>query len=264
MLIDGVFIKQDAFRTLCIIEELSDALKKLIREELAAVMHGSNEVLELPEYHTYHNTLGFFLDRYEKKSQNIKKGMIGELLSHILMPKLFDHLTSVSVLKNKEERSIKKGFDIIFCDLGKKKFWYSEVKSGHLNAALEASDANDILLNRAYTGIEEMFLSGRDSLWQSAIIDVALTVEGGFKTTLKKLLSQDSPLVSSIISKDKNVILVSVLYEDTLNSLKPEDIDGFFESIKDKGGFQEIIICSIQKGTYEKVAEFLKEESQNG
>ena len=73
MLIDGVFIKQDAFRTLCIIEELSDALKKLIREELAAVMHGSNEVLELPEYHTYHNTLGFFLDRYEKKSQNIKK-----------------------------------------------------------------------------------------------------------------------------------------------------------------------------------------------
>ena len=264
MLIDGVSIQQEEFRTLCIIEELSDSLKKLIREELAAVMHGSNEILELPEYHTYHNTLKIFLDRYEAKSQNTQKGMIGELLSHILMPNVFDYLTSVSVLKNKEERSIKKGFDIVFCDFDKKTFWYSEVKSGHLNTAQKVSDANDILLGRAYTGIKKMFLSERDSLWQSAIIDVSLTVEGGLRTTLKKLLSQDSPLITSIISKDKSVILVSVLYEDTLNSLEPEDIERFFEAIKGEEDFQEILICSIQKGTYEKVAEFLREESLNG
>ena len=264
MLIDGILIEKDGCKTLCIIEELSDALKKLMRKELSSIMHGSNEVLQLPEYHTYQNTLKFFLDRYEGKSENTQKGMIGELLSHILLPILYDHLTSISVLKNKEERSIKKGFDIIFCDLSKRNIWYSEVKSGHLNASNVVANANDILLNRAYSGIKEMFLSGRDSLWQSAIIDVSLTIEDGFKSTLKKLLAQDSPYVSSTQSNDKNVILISVLYEDIQNNLELSDIDGFLDKIEGQAEFEEILRCSIQKGTYQKVAEFLREDSKDG
>lgn len=263
MLIDGVSIEKDGCKTLCLIKELNDAFKNLIREELSSIVHGSNEVLELPEYHTYQNTLKVFLDRYNDKSEDTQKGMIGELLSHILMPKVFEYLTSISVLKNKEERSIKKGFDIIFCDLSNRKVWYSEVKSGHLNASDEVSDANDILLNRAYSGIKEMFLSGRDSLWQSAIIDVALTIEDGFKTTLKKLLTEDSPLMSATKSNDKNVILISVLYEDTQNHLELQNIDDFLEKVEGEAKFQEILICSIQKGTYQKVAEFLREEAKD-
>ncbi len=265
MEIDGVHISQKDNMTLCLIEHLSDALKEKIRDELAAIVHGSNEVLDLPEYYTYKNTLTLFLERYSTKPKETQKGMIGELLSHILMPNFFQDLTSLSVLKNKEERSIKKGFDIIYFNNSNNSIWYSEVKSGHKNTKKSAAEGNEILLNRSYKGINEMFLSGRDSLWQSAIIDVGLTIESQEKEIrLKKLLAEDSPLNKTSTSKDKNVILISVLYESLSNSLKIKDFKSFIEAIQDKEDFQNILICSIQKNTFKKVANFLESEVSNG
>ena len=265
MEIDGVHISQDGNKTLCLIEGLSDELKEKIRKDLSAIVHGSNEVLDLPKYHTYKKTLTLFLERYSTKSEKTQKGMIGELLSHILMSEFFKDLTSLSVLKNKEEKSIKKGFDIIYFNNSNNSIWYSEVKSGHKNTKKSAAEGNKILLNRSYKGINKMFLSGRDSLWQSAIIDVVLTIGSKKKAkSLKKLLSADSPLNKTASDKDKNVILISVLYENPMNALKIKDFDSFIEAIKDKKDFKNILICSIQKNTFEKVAKFLESEAKNG
>src|SRR5690606_31574732 len=83
-----------------------------------------------------------------------KKGMIGELLAHLLLNYTDNNFTSLSILKNKEEKSIKKGFDIIYCEVDCDKLWYSEVKSGKSESGKEDSNTyNDILLNRAKKGI---------------------------------------------------------------------------------------------------------------
>lgn len=82
--------------------------------------------LERPQF-TYKHTIKRFLERYELK-KTIQKGMIGELLTHLLIPQYID-FNAISIMKNKEENSIRKGFDIVYTD-DNNSIWYCEVKSG--------------------------------------------------------------------------------------------------------------------------------------
>ena len=153
-MIDGVKIIENSNYSIFYIENFSDEFKQIIREQLQGIWSGFSKADSLPEYYSYKNTLKSFLERYGSKSNEIKKGMIGELLSHILLNFQDNNLTSLSILKNKEEKSIKKGFDIIYCHIAENKLWYSEVKSGRSETGSECStDYNKILLKRAKDGI---------------------------------------------------------------------------------------------------------------
>lgn len=260
---DGVIVEQSGESTLCRIENFSEELKQRIRENLAAIAQGVAQVESLPEYFSYQNTLQRFLDRYVTKDENSKKGMIGELLSHILLPELFEELTSLSILFNKEERNVKKGFDIIYCNLSEKSLWYSEVKSGHKNSSSTSDNANETLLKRAYEDLKEKFLEGRESLWTSALIDVVLTLDANNIGSVKELLSADSPLNALAKSEDKNAILISVLYENPGNPVSIENLNNFLKQLKENGEFQSAIVFSIQKETFERVQDFLISEVPN-
>lgn len=265
MCIDGVTIEQsEEGNTLCKIEDFGDALKMIIRQNLAAIAHGKATSEEpIPQY-SYKHTLKNFMERYASKDENTQKGMIGELLSHILIPSIFQELTSLSVYFNKEERSIKKGFDIIYCNLSEKITWYSEVKSGHRNANDNSDKANAVLLERASTDLKDKLSEGRDSLWTSALIDATLVLGSEKAVTVKRLLSQDSPLDEvNVTSQDKNAILISVLYETPVNPVSIAGLRKFFSDVKSAGHFKEIIVFSIQKETYQKVASFLAEEARD-
>ncbi|WP_295795246.1 Hachiman antiphage defense system protein HamA [Mucilaginibacter sp.] len=188
--VSGITLLQNNNCFYIIVNVFSDELKGLIRNQLAGVWNGFAEVEESPEIHSYKRTLNSFLDRYRDKAETTKKGMIGELLSHILINEYMQTFTSLSVLKNKEERSIKKGFDIIYFDNIKMNVWYSEVKSGRRESGSEtSSEYNTILLNRSHTGISTMFDEKRSSLWESALIDVKLTIQDSKgRLKLKNLL----------------------------------------------------------------------------
>ncbi|AEP10301.1 Hachiman antiphage defense system protein HamA [Micavibrio aeruginosavorus] len=261
----GVVIeKSEDGNTLCKIENFSESLQEKIRQNLTAIAHGKSTSEEpIPQY-AYKPTLKNFMDRYTSKDENTKKGLIGELLAHVLIPDIFQNLTSLSVYFNKEERSIKKGFDIIYCDLSEKSVWYSEVKSGHKNANDDSNEANTVLLERANTDLRDKFLEGRGSLWDSALIDVTLVLGSAQSITVKQLLSLDSPLNDAgATSKDKNAILISVLYETPTSPVSLKSLQGFFSKIKDSAHFKEIIVFSIQKETHQKVANFLEKEAEN-
>jgi hypothetical protein len=176
----GVRVENSKECTVCLIEDFSDEFKQKIRDNLASIFHGAVEVEALPYYHTYQSTVAEFLKRYDTKDENVKKGMIGELLAHVLLSNHHVNLETLSVLKNKEERNIKKGFDIMYLHKNDNSLWYSEVKSGHCspsrkNAAIDPKKSNAGLLKRAKDGIIEMFESKRDTLWDSALIDATLT-----------------------------------------------------------------------------------------
>jgi len=93
---------------ICYIEDFSDDIKEKIRELLSSIWHGSVDAEQRPQF-TYQNTVKRFLERYTSKTPDTKKGMIGELLSHLLIP-LYVELDAISIMKNKEENSIRKGF----------------------------------------------------------------------------------------------------------------------------------------------------------
>lgn len=260
-MISGVVIESSGDCTLCRITHFSDELKQKIRSDLCEVIIGKAEVKELPTYYNYKNILIQFLDRYIKKPEETQKGMIGELISHILIPSLFSNLTSLSIYFNKEEQSIKKGFDIIYCDFSNTAIWYSEVKSGHKPATSTSSDTNVGLLNRAYVDLRDKLNESRSSLWASALIDVNLTIEASERSTVKQLLSNDSPLTNKPTSLDKNGLLVSVLFEDTANICEIVSLENYLIKQVSKKEFKNLILFSVQKKTFEAIAEFLKQEA---
>ena len=115
-MISGVTFHQNPVDNvyICYIEELSDELKEKIIEMLSSIWHGSVDANERPQFN-YNTTVKRFLERYQTKTSDTKKGMIGELLSHLLIP-LYINLSPISIMKNKEENSIRKGFDIVYTD----------------------------------------------------------------------------------------------------------------------------------------------------
>lgn len=259
-MIEGIrFIKKDKY-SLCLIESISDEFKQIIRTQLAGIWNGFAEVQEIPSAHTYSKTLNSFLDRYNSKSPDTKKGMIGELLTHVLIAQYYEEFESLSVLKNKEERSIKKGFDIIYCHTENNQLWYSEVKSGASATGTENStDYNKILLNRAKSGIAEMFASQRTSLWESALIDAKLTIEEGQKRIdIRNLLNADLEEID--LNDKRNVILISSLYHNLSDIIDITSLHGYQQNLENEDLFLECFIFSIQKGTYQAIEAFLIEE----
>lgn len=258
MTIDGIRIYENATHSIFYIDELSDEFKQIIREQLQGIWNGFSNTESLPKFYSYEKTLSSFLDRFNSKSDETQKGMIGELLSHILLGCQDNNLTSLSILKNKEERSIKKGFDIIYCEIDNDKLWYSEVKSGATNTKT-ATEYNNVLLKRAKDGIQSMIGENRNSLWESALFDVSATIkECDGQLSLQELLSNDSPTMN--INQTKNVILISVLYHNLTDEIDVGSVESFRDTIILEGVFLDTILISIQKSTFLAVSDFLNNE----
>lgn len=264
MSIAGVNIERSGACMLVHITRFSKELQQLIRDQLAGIYHGFAEVETLSsDFYSYSNTVASFLERFDTKSEDIQKGMIGELLAHVLINALMNNITSLSIYKNKEERSIKKGFDIIYYHNRKKNLWYTEVKSGRSSSAKVTSDSyNTKLLKRSRDSIIEMFDSKRNDLWQSAMLDVLAVIEPGSKQLkMKELLAKDAPIKKGIVPK-RNVILVSVLYHPMADMITADEVKAFHKDTKDKNIFENAAVFCIQKETFQKVAAFLKAESK--
>jgi hypothetical protein len=260
MAINGIKIIEKPKYSIFYIESLSNDSKEIIRIQLKGIWNGFAEADSLPRFYSYKNTLTEFIDRYNSKPSNIKKGMIGELIAHLILNHQDNGLSPLSILKNKEEKSIKKGFDIIYCDVANSKLWYSEVKSGRsAKGTHNSTNYNNILLNRAKTGISKMIDEKRNSLWESALIDVSLVInENAGRLDLKQLLSDDSPNLNT--NQKKNVILISSLYHNLSDEIDEINVSDFLDNTVNEDIFEEVIIISIQKETYEAVANFLSDE----
>lgn len=260
MAINGIKIIEKPKYSIFYIESLSNDFKEIIRIQLKGIWNGFAEADSLPRFYSYKNTLTEFIDRYNSKPSNIKKGMIGELIAHLILNHQDNGLSPLSILKNKEEKSIKKGFDIIYCDIANSKLWYSEVKSGRsAKGTHNSTNYNNILLNRAKTGISKMIDEKRNSLWESALIDVSLVInENAGRLDLKQLLSDDSPNLNT--NQKKNVILISSLYHNLSDEIDEINVSDFLDNTVNEDIFEEVIIISIQKETYEAVANFLSDE----
>jgi hypothetical protein len=264
-MINGVSIERNKFATVCRIDYFSNELKTEIRNRLSAICHGPDAVSKKSIFSSYKYTIKEFNKRYRSKSENIKKGWIGELLTHLLLIKTRPNFEPASPFFNMEEGSSKKGFDLVVFDNKLNQIWISEVKSGSAGKN-NADNVNRSLLNTAKNDLKTRLGENETNLWHNAIngAKVALS-SGNVKNRINQILEEcyQEAADEDQDGSSKNVILISVTYKSsTVDPITFEKVKKKGKKISDEKLFRDVIVFSIQKETYDRVAEFLEAEAE--
>jgi hypothetical protein len=176
--IDGVCFERKDGYAVCHLTELSEDLKSIIRKNLRSICHGSLVVHEYGEdpLYSYVETLNSFFERYDSKTDDTKKGMIGELLTHVLFTELFDEFDIATAFFNLEENSIKKGFDLIMFRPKENVAWITEVKSGELHKGKNVDETTSDLLYAARADLYKRLNEQKKTYWYNAVNSVRNTL----------------------------------------------------------------------------------------
>jgi hypothetical protein len=265
--IDGVTFQRyvDGY-AVCHIDAISDQLKQILRRNLAAICHGSrvSSYAKTPIFH-YSATLKSFLQRYESKPINTKKGMIGELLAHVLFMELFDEFEVASAFFNLEEKSIKKGFDVILFRQGDKSLWITEVKSGRLHMGKNHDRTTADLLTTAKSDLDARLNQQETMYWYNAINSIMACVDSAkdYKEVLISVLADNGAAADANMATSKShcVILVSNLFESLEVKISHLPAAAAIATLKTSNPFADAMIFCIQKSTYSKVYDFIKSEA---
>ncbi|MMZ52189.1 hypothetical protein D1872_139460 [compost metagenome] len=267
IIINGVrFINKTTY-AVCYIDDFSDDLKDIIRRQLSSICHGASKASKSRKRYNYQNTVKSFLERYEKKTDKTKIGMIGELLTHIFILQFLTDFNTVSPFFNMEEKSITKGFDIVMYSSSTNELWITEVKSGELHQDKNSDETNKVLLGKAKADLKTRLNENAGTLWENAINGATIVLENitDTKDAVIAILDEIADEISDdhAASTDKNVILVTSLFSNLKNEIQEQSIKNFSLSTKREKIFKNILVLSIQKNTYEKVYKFLKEEAKS-
>ena len=263
--IEGIeFIsKQDYF--ICYINEFTDQVKDLIRENLCMICNGKSAAENQKEYNNYKNTLMQLNERIKNKNDStLKIGMVGELLVHAIFSHYFTDYQSISPFFNLEENNIKKGFDLIL--IKDNEVWLNEVKSGNIHKNKTQDETIAEILNYAKTDLKHRLNDGNLTLWTNAIshAKIALDKYNDEKEAVEDILSQiyvntrDNPLQG----KNMNVFLTGVLFHDIHNKFIEESVRVKKDSIIRESLFKNVIVFALQKSLCDTIIEFIIEEAK--
>ncbi|WP_107942632.1 DUF1837 domain-containing protein [Metasolibacillus fluoroglycofenilyticus] len=262
----GVRLTNKSTYVICYVDDFSEDLKELIRSQLAPICHGASKASKKRKTYNYTNTVKSFLERYEKKAATTKIGMIGELLTHILIIQFLTDYNTVSPFFNMEERSIKKGFDIVMYHKNKNELWITEVKSGELHEGKDSDETNKTLLGKAKVDLKNRLNENESTLWENAINGATIALENirDKKEAVIAILDDIADEISEqkAVSTDKNVILVTSLFSTLKEEIQEHVISSFYTTTKSEKIFKNLFVFSIQKNTYDKVYQFLREEAE--
>lgn len=186
---EGVQLEKSETNSLCFtIDDISDELKNVIRARLSEICYGAAKASRTSVIYSYEKTLTAFLDKFDTKSADTQKGMIGELLTHVLFLHYEDEFRAASPFFNMEEDSIKKGFDLVLHHKGTSEIWFVEVKAGECGVETSINKLGG-LLSLAKNGLKTALNSERHTLWQNAVNGASLVIQdSGLKSQIETLL----------------------------------------------------------------------------
>lgn len=263
--IQGLVLESDDTYITCHINEFSDELKECIERHLSNACHGRHLAAQGLSAHNYSNTLLQFKNRYESKTGKQKKGMMGELLSHVLIHELFEEFEVISPFFNMEEKSQRKGFDLLLTSKEDSELWITEVKSGELSATSTTPDsAIRKFLNTAKGDLNIRLNQSEGTYWLNAINAANLAMSGcdDYKEAINTILDTQATaaMTGTINSRESNVILISVLFHDTNNGFNSNITKDLSLSVDREHIFKKVITFSIQKEAYQNIENFLFQE----
>ncbi len=248
---------------LFLVNDLSNSLKDYIRQNLVSICEGEYHSEKFSAFHTYKLTLKTFLERFEPKADTTKVGMIGELLCHLLLPIKMNNYLRASPYFNMEENSIKKGHDLLFFDKNSSELWITEVKSGEKGSVESSTRKTTDLLGVAGRDLINKLNGSGTNLWRNALKGMDSVIKDGVsKDVIVNELSeyQARTINDEQKSEEYNVILTSNVFHEIGEPIVFEEVLAWADSYSNRGKFKNIIFLSIQKGTYQKIVEFLESE----
>lgn len=260
------YLKKEKYSLFCI-HDFSDEIKEAIREQLSEICHGEDNANTGRRMYNYKNTVKEFLKRYEVKPENTQIGMIGELMVHLILSNYFDEYKSVTPYFNMEERSIKKGYDVVLTEVCSPNLWITEVKSGKLHSNESSNQTMNDLIGTAKRDLAERLNEDNISLWMEAIngAKVSFDRKNTMKDAVIDVLSSwgDDASDGVYTSSDKNVILTGVLFADITDEVSSDNIHRKQQRVERENVFNKVYVLALQKSTYNKVYDFLKEEASD-
>lgn len=263
--INGITCCKEDKYCLFYVANFSDDLKKRLRNQFAIICHGEEYAGSGRIMYNYQSTVKSFLERYESKSASTKKGMIGELLIHLLLGAYFEEYKVVSPFFNMEEKSIKKGYDVVLTEVNNPTIWLTEVKSGELHKDKNSSQTMTDLINTAKDDLKNRLSEANETLWHEAINGAKIAFDS--KNTMKEAVMDvlmswgDKAYCGNNTSIDKNVILSGVVFADVKDKITLDVPAERQLNIEREGIFNKVYVIALQKETYDKVYQFIRDEA---
>ncbi|MFC1467279.1 hypothetical protein ACFLQY_01115 [Verrucomicrobiota bacterium] len=263
--IDGVNFKQGEGYATCHIDEFSEELESCLRSHLATICHGDHLASRGLKSYTYESTLIIFCERYENKTDETKKGMIGELLCHVLFSEYFPEYEIISPFFNMEEKSIRKGFDLVLYSRSEKNVWISEVKSGELLINDTPDKATQRYLDAGKKDLNRRLNENSNTFWLNAVNAACIAISNcrDYKDAVIRILDQEggAALNHAAASSDNNVVFVSALFADISDKFAENIPKNFSRELQSESLFERSFVFSVQKSTYDKIADFILREA---
>lgn len=258
---DGLRVVTVDQASILILEEITTEIRETLHSRLAEYCYGRVQAEEDPDYYSFALTVEEFFKLYDSKPDQTRLGIAGELIVHLLVPHGHERLVSAALYLNKEESSIKKGFDLTFMDESDGGLWYGEVKAGRVNTSQTADGKVRDLINDAELGLHKMFTSDvRRKRWDAAILDANATLQSEQADSVKKLLRADFNAAQSGNSvKVRALLCAVVMHKMDLSEIDGDTGKALITSVSGRGRFEEIRLLLIQQSDLEDLVELLRE-----
>lgn len=249
---DGVVERKIGNSFVLEINSLSDELKNKIKEQLTQICHGEYALVSNYSKHSFNETIKELVNYRFSDNKNKNIGMVGELLLNVMIREFTD-MRIVSPFFNLEERSSKKGFDIIAVD-SNYELWIIESKAGETNRMATATKMVCDKIKSAENDLYKRLNKSNSQLWLNAINSVRSALDD---TSEKKTIINILNKTDSCVSNDKNVVLggtVFCMFDSVIDSM---EIKNLYNSISDSNKFLKLKLVAVQKQTYQAIINFL-------
>ncbi len=257
---DGIRIVAVADASILIFERVTDEIEQALRSRLADYCYGRVQAGEDPDYYSFDLTVEEFFKLYDSKADTAQLGLAGELIVHLLLPHGHDRLVSACIYLNKEERNVKKGFDLTFRDQQDGGLWYGEVKSGRVKESQTADKKVRELINTAENGLHAMFTSDvRRKRWDAAILDADSALQTSEASSVKKLLRADfKTLNGGSAPKVRAVLCAVVMHPFNLSEIDAGTGEELIKSVTGRERFDGLRLLLIQQSQLEDLIGVLR------
>lgn len=241
---------QNILEIICNDEE--ETIKQKLKQLLVTICYGKEQ--EELEIISFDETIEELNKRIERKTDEQKAGMIGELLFHLKSFEKLKNYSHISIYLNREERSVKKGFDVLLFD--GKKVWYTEVKSRENAQNENITDSHISKIQEAITDVKGKFSSNNKNYWLTAKSNIANVEEKELKKQIADILTKE---IDEQI--EKNAIGVSAVFKKDIDNIDKKKVKEVLD--REKNNFKNIVAVCISYEDYKKMVKILK-ELENG